>query len=188
MSHGKIEWTEQTWNPVTGCTKVSPGCKYCYAERMVRRLQAMAAPGYARGFDLTLHEERLHRPLGHRKPTVYFVNSMSDLFHEDVPDTFIERAITVARRTPQHTYQILTKRAERLPRFFGQRAVPANVWLGVTVEDCRHGLPRIEHLRRVPARVRFLAVEPLLEELGPLNLEGMHCGRSSAANRGRTPA
>ena len=125
MSDSKIEWTEQTWNPVTGCTKISPGCKHCYAEVMAQRLQAMGAAGYARGFALTLHEERLHQPLRRRKPTVYFVNSMSDLFHEDVPDAFIERVMTVAQRTPHHTYQILTKRAERLPRFFGQRAMPA---------------------------------------------------------------
>jgi len=130
MSDSKIEWTEQSWNPVTGCTKVSPGCKFCYAEVMAQRLQAMGAAGYARGFALTLHEERLHQPLRRKKPTVYFVNSMSDLFHEDVPDAFIERVMTVAQRTPQHTYQILTKRADRLPRFFGQRPVPANVWLG----------------------------------------------------------
>ena len=134
----------------------------------------MGAAGYARGFALTLHEERLHQPLRRRKPTVYFVNSMSDLFHEDVPDAFIERVMTVAQRTPHHTYQILTKRAERLPRFFGQRAVPANVWLGVTVEDRRYGLPRIDHLRQVAARIRFLSVEPLLENLGPMNLGGMH--------------
>ena len=174
MSDSKIEWTEQTWNPVTGCTKISPGCKFCYAEVMAQRLQAMGAAGYARGFELTLHEERLHQPLRRRKPTVYFVNSMSDLFHEDVPEAFIERVMAVAQRTPHHTYQILTKRAERLPRFFGQRAVPTNVWLGVSVEDRRYGLPRIDHLRQVAARVRFLSVEPLLENLGPMNLAGIH--------------
>ncbi len=135
MSTSKIEWTEQTWNPVTGCTKISPGCKHCYAERMALRLQAMKAAGYERGFTLTLHPARLKQPLQRKKPTIYFVNSMSDLFHEEVPDAFIEQVMTVADRTPQHTYQILTKRADRLSRFFGQRAVPANVWLGVTVED-----------------------------------------------------
>ena len=173
MGASKIEWTEQTWNPVTGCTKVSPGCKHCYAERMALRLQAMAAPGYARGFDLTLHADRLGQPLGRKKPTLYFVCSMADLFHEDVPDDFIDRVLAVALRTPWHTYQLLTKRAERLPRFFANRPVPPNVWLGVTVEDRRHGLPRIEHLRRVSARVRFLSVEPLLEDLGPLDLGGI---------------
>jgi protein gp37 len=174
MSASKIEWTEQTWNPVTGCTKISPGCKHCYAERMALRLQAMAAPGYARGFELTLHEDRLDQPLERKKPAVYFVGSMADLFHEEVPDAFIERVLVVAHRTPRHTYLLLTKRAERLPDFFASRPVPANVWLGVTVEDRRHGLPRIEHLRQVEARVRFLSVEPLLEDLGPLDLGGIH--------------
>jgi protein gp37 len=173
MGTSKIEWTEQTWNPVTGCTKVSPGCKHCYAERMALRLQAMAAPGYARGFELTLHTDRLGQPLGRKKPTLYFVCSMADLFHEDVPDAFIDRVLTTMHRTPRHTYQVLTKRAERLPDFFANRPVPPNVWLGVTVEDRQYGLPRIKHLRRVLARVRFLSVEPLLEDLGPLDLDGI---------------
>jgi protein gp37 len=174
MSASKIEWTEQTWNPVTGCTKISPGCKHCYAERMALRLQAMAAPGYARGFELTLHEDRLDQPLERKKPAVYFVGSMADLFHEDVPDAFIDRVLAVAHRTPRHTYLMLTKRAARLPDFFASRPAQGNVWLGVTVEDRRYGLPRIEHLRQVAARVRFLSVEPLLEDLGPMNLEGIH--------------
>ena len=173
MSASKIEWTEQTWNPVTSCTQVSPGCKYCYAERMALRLQAMNAPGYARGFDLTLHQDRLGQPLGRNKSTVYFVGSMADLFHEGVPDAFIERVLAVARQTPRHTDLLLTQRAERLAAFFANRPVPNNVWLGVTVEDRRHGLPRIDFLRRVPARVRFLSVEPLLEDLGPLDLDGI---------------
>ncbi len=173
MSASKIEWTEQTWNPVTGCTKVSAGCKHCYAERMALRLRAIAAPGYARGFDLTLHDDRLGQPLERKKPTLYFVCSMADLFHEDVPDDFIDRVFITIHRTPQHTYQLLTKRAERLPRFFASRPVPPNVWLGVTVEDRRHGLPRVDHLRRVSSRVRFLSVEPLLEDLGPLDLDGI---------------
>ena len=182
MGASKIEWTEHTWNPVTGCTKVSAGCRHCYAERMALRLRAMAAPGYARGFDLTLHVDRLDQPLERRKPTVYFVCSMADLFHEDVPDAFVDRVLAVARQTPRHTFQILTKRAERLPAFFASRPVPSNVWLGVTVEDRRHGLPRIDHLRRVPARVRFLSVEPLLEDLGPIDLYGIQwvvCGGES---------
>jgi protein gp37 len=169
----RIEWTEQTWNPVTGCTKVSPGCKHCYAERMALRLQVMAAPGYARGFEPTLHADRLGQPLERKKPTLYFVCSMADLFHEDVPDAFIDRVLATIRQSPRHTYQILTKRAERLPSFFASRPVPPNVWLGVTVEDRRHGRPRIDHLRRVPARVRFLSVEPLLEDLAPLDLDGI---------------
>ncbi len=174
MSDSKIEWTEQTWNPVTGCTKVSPGCKHCYAETMAQRLRAMGATGYHNGFALTLHEERLQQPLRRKKPTVYFVNSMSDLFHEEVPDAFIEQVLSVADRTPQHTYQVLTKRAERLPLFFQQRSIPRNIWLGVTVEDRRYGLPRIDYLRQVNARIRFLSVEPLLEDLGSIHLEGIH--------------
>lgn len=173
MATSRIEWTEQTWNPVTGCTKVSPGCKHCYAERMARRLQAMGASGYVRGFALALQDDRLGQPLGRKKPTLYFVCSMADLFHEDVPDTFIDRVLATIHRTPWHTYQLLTKRAERLPDFFANRPVPPNVWLGVTVEDRRYGLPRIDLLRQIPARVRFLSVEPLLEDLGPLDLDGI---------------
>ena len=174
MAESSIEWTEHTWNPVTGCTKLSPGCKHCYAETMARRLHAMRAPGYENGFQLTLHPERLDQPLHRRTPTTYFVNSMSDLFHEGVPDEFIERVIDVCKRTPQHTYQVLTKRGERLPEFFATRPCPANVWLGVSVEDRKYGVPRIAHLRRVKAAVRFLSVEPLLEDVGKLNLRGVH--------------
>ena len=173
MSASNIEWTERTWNPVTGCTKVSPGCKRRYAERMALRLQATGAAGYARGFELTLHADRLGQPLRRNKPTVYVVCSMADLFHEAVPDDFVDRLLATIRRTPRHTYLLLTNRAERLPRFFASRPVPPNVWLGVTVEDRRHGLPRVDHLRRVPSRVRFLSVEPLLEDLGPLDLDGI---------------
>ena len=174
MAESSIEWTEHTWNPVTGCTKLSPGCKHCYAETMARRLTAMGAPGYERGFELTLHPERLEQPLRRKTPTTYFVNSMSDLFHEAVPDSFVDRVLDVCRRTPQHTYQVLTKRAERLPQFFANRACPTNVWLGVSVEDRKYGVPRIAHLRRVKAAVRFLSVEPLLEDVGKLNLRGIH--------------
>ena len=174
MSESKTEWTEQTWNPATGCTKILPGCKHCYAEGMAHRLHAMGAVGYQRGFALTLHAERLNQPLRRKKPTVYFVNSMSDLFHEDVPDAFIGQVMTVAAQTPQHTYQILTKRAERLPQLFQQRPVPANVWLGVSVEDKKYGIPRIDCLRPVSARIRVLSVEPLLEDLGELDLTGIH--------------
>lgn len=174
MAESSIEWTEHTWNPVTGCTKVSPGCKHCYAETMARRLKAMGAPGYENGFELTLHPERLEQPLRRKAPTTYFVNSMSDLFHEGVPDRFVERVLDVCRQTPQHTYQVLTKRAERLPEFFAARKCPPNVWLGVSVEDRKYGVPRIAHLRRVRAEVRFLSVEPLLEDVGKLNLRGIH--------------
>jgi hypothetical protein len=121
MSDSRIEWTEPTWNPVTGRTKISPGCQYCYAEAMARRLQAMGAPGYPNGFELTLHEDRLDQPLGRKKPTVYFACSMADLFHAAVPDAFIKRVLAVAHRTPRHTDPILTKRAERLPGFFASR-------------------------------------------------------------------
>ena len=169
-----IEWTERTWNPVTGCTKVSAGCKHCYAEVMARRLQAMGAPGYERGFRLALHPDRLEQPLRRKAPTTYFVNSMSDLFHKAVPDAYIDRVFDVIRATPQHTYQVLTKRAERLPAFFAARECPRNVWLGVSVENRRHGVPRIDHLRTVDAAVRFLSVEPLLEDVGELELRGIH--------------
>ncbi len=173
-TQSRIEWTEQTWNPTTGCTKISPGCKYCYAETMARRLEAMGASGYENGFALTLHPERLQQPLKRRKPTLYFVNSMSDLFHEEVPDSFIDQVFSVMRKSPHHTYQILTKRADRLPEYFAGRDCPENVWLGVSVEDREYGLPRIEHLRKVDAKVRFLSVEPLLEDLGKLDLRGIH--------------
>lgn len=169
-----IEWTERTWNPMTGCTKVSPGCKHCYAEVMAKRLQAMGAPGYERGFKLALHAERLLQPLQRKKPTTYFVNSMSDLFHAGVPDAYIDKVFEVIRATPQHQYQMLTKRAERLPAYFETHTCPDNVWLGVSVENRRHGVPRIDHLRHVPARIRFLSVEPLLEDVGELDLEGIH--------------
>lgn len=169
-----IEWTEQTWNPTTGCTKVSPGCKNCYAAVMARRLHAMGAAGYENEFDLTLHPGRLNQPLLRKKPTVYFVNSMSDLFHEDVPDAFVDQVFKVIASTPQHTYQILTKRAERLPQYFAQRECPSNVWLGASVEDQRYGVPRIDFLRQVNAHIRFLSVEPLLEDLGTIDLTNIH--------------
>jgi len=174
-TNSRIEWTEATWNPVTGCTKVSPGCKHCYAENLARRLRAMGTPGYERGFTtITLLPNRLDEPLKRKKPTKYFVNSMSDLFHERVPDAFIDRVLEVIDATPQHVYQILTKRAERLPRFFATRRLPRNVWLGVSVENRKHGLPRIDALRQVAAEVRFLSVEPLLEDLGRIDLTGIH--------------
>lgn len=170
----RIEWTEQTWNPMVGCTKISPGCKHCYAEAMSRRLQAMGTPGYENGFALTLLPDRLADPLQRQKPTVYFVNSMSDLFHEDVPDEYIDRVLEVILSTPRHTYQILTKRAERMAGYFLDRTVPVNAWMGVSVENRKHGIPRIDHLRKVPASVRFLSVEPLLSDVGRLDLAGIH--------------
>lgn len=173
-TQSSIEWTEQTWNPTTGCTKISPGCKHCYAETMAHRLHAMGASGYEQGFALSLHPERLSQPLKRKKPTTYFVNSMSDLFHEDIPDNFLDQVMDVIRQTPQHTYQILTKRADRLPLYFNKRACPRNIWLGVSVEDQHYGLPRIDYLRQVDAHIRFLSIEPLLEDLGSIDLEGIH--------------
>jgi protein gp37 len=170
----RIEWTEATWNPVVGCTKISAGCKHCYAESMAKRLKAMGTPGYDRGFALRLLPERLQEPLQRKRPTVYFVNSMSDLFHERVPAPYIDRVLDVIRRTPQHTYQILTKRAARMSRYFGTEAVPDNAWLGVSVENRKHGVPRIDYLRETRARIRFLSVEPLLEDVGPLDLHDIH--------------
>ena len=170
----KIEWTEMTWNPTVGCTKISPGCKNCYAEKMAERLLAMRTPGYENGFQLTLLSNRLDDPLSRKKPTVYFVNSMSDLFHEDVPFYYIDSVFEVVRRAHWHTFQILTKRADRLAEYFEDRVAPDNAWMGVSVEDRKYGLPRIDHLRQVPARVRFLSVEPLLEDLGEMDLTGIH--------------
>lgn len=173
-SNSSIEWTEQTWNPVTGCTKISPGCKHCYAETMAVRLKAMGAPGYESGFKLTLHRNRLQQPIKRRKPTLYFVNSMSDLFHENVPPAFIDDVFDVIANTPQHTYQILTKRADIMRDYFSGKKVPRNAWLGVSVEDKEYGKPRIDYLRDIDAHVRFLSVEPLLEDLGRLDLSGIH--------------
>ncbi|WP_334108935.1 DUF5131 family protein [Methylobacillus sp.] len=173
-TESRIEWTEQTWNPVTGCTKISPGCKHCYAEVMAHRLKAMGTPGYEDGFKLTLHPERLSQPLNRKRATTYFVNSMSDLFHESVPDTFIDQVVDVIMQTPHHTYQVLTKRATRLPEYFANRSVPENMWLGVSVEDKKYGVPRIDELRKVRAATRFLSIEPLLEDIGCINLDSIH--------------
>ncbi|MFZ2651757.1 MAG: phage Gp37/Gp68 family protein [Burkholderiaceae bacterium] len=173
-TYSRIEWTEQTWNPTVGCTKVSPGCKNCYAESMARRLQAMGLKGYENGFRLSLMPERLAEPLERRKPTVYFVNSMSDLFHEEVPFEYISRVFDVMKQAHWHTFQILTKRAPRMAAFCLGRQVPPNVWLGVSVENKKHGVPRIDVLRNVDATIRFLSVEPLLEDVGELNLTGIH--------------
>ncbi len=172
----RIEWTEQTWNPTTGCTKISPGCKHCYAEVMARRLRAMGAKGYENGFKLSILPERLMEPLNRRKSTTYFVNSMSDLFHNDIPFEFLDQVFDVIKRTPHHTYQILTKRASRMRKYFtpGERFVPGNVWLGVSVENRKYGLPRIDELREIEASIRFLSVEPLLEDLGQIDLTGIH--------------
>jgi protein gp37 len=169
-----IEWTEHTWNPTVGCSKISPGCKHCYAETMAYRLQAMGIAEYRDGFKLQLVPERLDEPLRRKKPTMYFVNSMSDLFHDDVPYGFLDKVFDVITRSPQHVFQILTKRAERMARYFEQRETPANAWLGVSVENRKHGVPRVAVLRSIDAKVRFLSVEPLLESLGTVVLEGIH--------------
>ena len=167
-----IEWTGDTWNPVTGCSKVSAGCRNCYAERMAKRLQAMGQPNYAHGFALTLQPHMLELPLRWRKPRTIFVNSMSDLFHEGVPLGYIEQVFAVMRRASWHRFQVLTKRAERLAELAPRLEWPDNVWMGVSVEDerCRG---RIDALRRVPAAVRFLSLEPLLGPLPDLDLDGI---------------
>jgi protein gp37 len=172
MTTTSIEWTEATWNPVTGCTKISPGCKHCYAERMARRLQMMGQRNYANGFKLTWHEHMLEVPLAWKKPRLIFVNSMSDLFHEEVPTPFILRVFDSMRRASWHTFQILTKRADRLRQLDTTIDWPANVWMGVSVESKRYAF-RIEHLRQTHAAVKFLSVEPLLGPLPGLNLQGI---------------
>ena len=173
MNKTKIEWTEETWNPSVGCTKVSAGCKYCYAEVMAKRLQAMGVKGYENGFEFTILPERLEQPLKKKKPTKFFVNSMSDLFHEQMPNDFLDKIFKIIEQTPQHIYQILTKREKRMAEYFTDKFPPKNVWLGVTVEDKKSGLPRIEKLRDIPATIKFLSMEPLLEDLGEINLTGI---------------
>jgi protein gp37 len=167
-----IEWTESTWNPVTGCDKISPGCKHCYAERMAARLKAMGQPNYANGFDLTLHEQAIELPLRWRKPQAIFVNSMSDLFHKRVPTEFIRRVFEVMRRAHWHRFQVLTKRSERLAELSGELEWPENVWMGVSIESDRYCF-RADHLRETAARVRFLSLEPLLGPLPNLDLTDM---------------
>ena len=167
-----IEWTESTWNPVTGCTKVSPGCAHCYAERMALRLQAMGQPNYVNGFRLTLHDHAVESPLRWRRPQMIFVNSMSDLFHEDVPVEFIERIFEVMRRAHWHTFQVLTKRSARLVELADALPWPPNVWMGVSVESGRHTC-RIDDLRCTGARVKFLSLEPLLGPIPSLDLTGI---------------
>lgn len=168
-----IEWTEATWNPVTGCDKVSPGCAHCYAERMAKRLRSMGQANYAHGFELTLQPQMLELPLRWRRPRRIFVNSMSDMFHPGVPLSFIQSAFDVMRRADWHEYQILTKRSERLLEL--DRAIPwaSHIWMGVSVENARF-VHRIDHLRATGARVKFLSLEPLLGPLRSLDLRGIH--------------
>jgi protein gp37 len=167
-----IEWTEATWNPVTGCDKISPGCKHCYAERMAGRLQAMRQPNYRNGFDLTLQPHMVELPLHWRKPQTIFVNSMSDLFHKDVPVAFIQRVFSVMRRASWHRFQVLTKRADRLLELDGEIDWAPNVWMGVSVENSNY-VGRIDDLRRTRARTKFLSLEPLLGPLPKLELSGI---------------
>lgn len=172
MAH-RIEWTEQTWNPSAGCTKISSGCKNCYAEIMAIRLQAMGVKGYENGFKFNTVPSRLNDPFKFKKPTVFFVNSMSDIFHEEMPNEYLDKIFYVIKETPHHTYQILTKRAERMFDYLSNKEIPKNIWLGVTVDNQKEGLPRIEKLRNLNASVLFLSVEPLLEDLGKINLENI---------------
>lgn len=168
-----IEWTEATWNPVTGCDKVSAGCKHCYAERMAERLRAMGQPNYRNGFDLTLQPQMLEAPLRWKKPRTIFVNSMSDLFHEAVPTHYLQRVFSVMREANWHHFQVLTKRADRLLALDPVLVWPANVWMGVSVESVRF-TPRIDALRATRANVKFLSLEPLLGPLPHLNLDGIN--------------
>ena len=168
-----IEWTEMTWNPVTGCTKISQGCKHCYAERLAERLQSMGVPRYRNGFVVTLHDDLLEEPLRWSRPRIIFVNSMSDLLHENVPIEFIQRVFDTMVRCPQHIFQVLTKRSGRLRELASHLPWPENVWMGVSVEHERV-LFRVHDLKHVPASVRFLSCEPLIGGLDPLPLEGIH--------------
>jgi protein gp37 len=172
MSQSKIEWTEMSWNPVTGCTKISPGCRNCYAEIMAKRLQAMGLPKYSAAFELTIHTEELDTPRRWRKPRTVFVNSMSDLFHRSVPTNFIFQVFQTMVECPQHRFQVLTKRARRLRQLSHQLAWSENIWMGVSVEDTRR-LSRIDELRATAAAVKFLSLEPLLTALPDLSLEGI---------------
>lgn len=177
-ANSKIEWTDSTWNPVRGCSKVSPGCLHCYAETFAERFRGVPGHPFEFGFDLRLVPEKLAEPLRWSKPQMIFVNSMSDLFHEKVPDEYIVSVARVMKAANWHTYQVLTKRADRLQSLLKDRlhfaAEQAHIWWGVSVENQKHGLPRIDLIRESPARVRFLSVEPLLEDLGAIDLNGIN--------------
>lgn len=181
-----IEWADATWNPIRGCTKISSGCAHCYAETFAERFRGVPGHPYEQGFDLRLLPEKLSQPLLWRNPKMVFVNSMSDLFHEDVPDEYILKVARVMQLANWHTYQVLTKRSERLRDLLRTKlrfvAEEPHIWWGVSVENRSQGLPRVEHLRAAPAKVRFLSVEPLLEALGPFSLDGIDwviCGGES---------
>ena len=174
----KIEWTDATWNPVRGCTKISPGCKHCYAEVFAERFRGVPGHPYERGFDLRLVPEKLEEPLKWKSPRLVFVNSMSDLFHPGVPDDYIVKVVEVMSAADWHTFQVLTKRSDRMRDLLNSKLQFAahcrHIWWGVSVENRKHGLPRIEHLRAADVTIRFLSIEPLLEELGRVNLSGIH--------------
>ena len=176
-TNSKIEWTDATWNPVRGCTKVSPGCKHCYAERFAERFRGVEGHPFEQGFDLRLVPEKLGEPLRWSEPKMIFVNSMSDLFHPDVPDSFIMQVVETMLVARWHTYQVLTKRPERLKRLLNgslrEAAAEKHIWWGVSVENRKHGVSRIGDLQATPAAVRFLSVEPLLEDVGTLSLGGI---------------
>ena len=173
MSTSKIEWTDSTWNPLTGCTKISEGCANCYAERMAKRLQAMGNPNYVNGFELSFHRQSLELPLNWKKPQMIFVNSMSDLFHEAVPLDFIKEVFNVIKLASWHTFQILTKRSQRLLEYSNELEWPDNVWMGVTVETSSY-VSRIDDLRKTNAFIKFISIEPLLSPLHNLDLTGIN--------------
>jgi protein gp37 len=172
MADSKIEWTDSTWNPITGCSKISPGCKNCYAERMAKRLKAMGQPNYENGFSLTLHPNMLRRPLECKKPSLIFVNSMSDLFHPDVPLEFILKVFDTMKEANWHQFQVLTKRSERLLELSSKINWPDNVWMGVSVENQEYAY-RINHLRKTEAKIKFLSLEPLIGPVDKLNLDNI---------------
>jgi protein gp37 len=167
-----IEWTESTWNPVTGCTKISPGCKNCYAERMAKRLHAMGQPNYRNGFEVTTHPHALNLPLSWKKPQTIFVNSMSDIFHDDVPDDFILNVFETMNKADWHLYQVLTKRSERMVAMNKILPHSKHIWLGVSVENADYK-KRIDALRQINCNVKFISFEPLLGSMGELNLKGI---------------
>ena len=172
MAQSSIEWTEMTWNPTTGCTKISSGCTYCYAETMTRRLKAMGLDKYSNGFNLAIHENALEIPYSWKKPKLVFVNSMSDLFHKDVPLSFIQKVFKVMNENPQHVFQVLTKRADVLLRHSPKLHWSSNIWMGVTVEN-DSVLERIDLLKKTDASLKFLSCEPLIGSLGKLDLDGI---------------
>lgn len=172
MARSGIEWTDATWNPTTGCTKISPGCKNCYAERMSKRLMAMGVEKYVNGFEVTLHDDALSIPLTWKKSQIVFVNSMSDLFHEAIPEEFIQKVFDVMRQAHWHQFQVLTKRSQRLLELTPHIDWPENVWMGVSVENDNYTF-RIDHLRQTNAHIKFLSLEPLLGPLSNLNLDNI---------------